>query len=121
MIDFSEIKVFKTSDGRVVSYEDLLRDVYENADETRRSIRLLVDQMTLLIKTPADAMMIMAHVTQMIETRVKNDDLIIKIASIIGRVVQKGMSTKDSPEWEISEDERKQLMAEVDEVLSKEL
>lgn len=119
MIDFSDVKLFTTRDGRKISYEDLLRDVYENNADTKESIKSLVDELTKLIKTPADAMMVMAHVSTMIETKVKNDDLLVKIASIISRMIQRNSGKSDSPEWEISEEEKRQLLTEVETVLSK--
>lgn len=118
MIDFSGVGIFKTKDGRQVTYEDLLRDVYENNAETRESIKTLVGELTNLIKTPSDAMMVMAHVTMMIDTRVKNDDLLVKIASILSRMIQK-QTGKSDDDWGISEDEKRQLLQEAESVLKR--
>lgn len=119
MIEFSDVKLFTTKNGKTVSYEDLLRDVYENSEETRESIRKLVEQLTGMMSSPSDAMMIMAHITMMIESRVKNDDLLVKIASILSRLIQKNTGKSEGPDWQISEEERRQLMREVEEVLDR--
>lgn len=119
MIDFSEVKLFKTSNGRSVTYEDLLRDVYEHSEETRDSIKTLVGQMSSLIKSPSDAVMLMAHVTVMIESRVKNDDLLVKVASILSRLIQKNLDKNDGPDWELSEEDRRQLLQEAESLLDK--
>ena len=39
MIDFSEIGLFE-KDGKKVTYEDLLRDIYQNAEDTRETMRI---------------------------------------------------------------------------------
>ncbi len=118
MIDFSEIGLFTTKDGKKVTYEDLLRDVYENSDESRKAMRALMEQLTSLIDSPQAAMELMEHITNLLDARVKNDDILVKIASILSRIIQKGMVTEDNKEdWEITEEEKKQLLLEAENMM----
>lgn len=119
MIDLSEVKIFVTKDGEKITYEDLLREVYENNQDTKQSIRDLVDQMVSLIKHPSDAMMVMAHVTMMLDTKVKNDDLLVKLASILSRLIQQKTEKASGGDWEISDEEKRQLLQEAESVLDK--
>lgn len=119
MIDFSEIGLFKTKSGKKITYEDLLSDIYENSAESREAMRLLIEQMTSLISSPSDAVVLMEHITNLLDARVKNDDLLVKVASIVSRIIQRGMSSVEkTSEWEISDEEKKQLLAEAENLLN---
>lgn len=114
-VDFSEVNLFTTKDGRKVTYDSLLSDIYENSEDTRATMHTLVEQMTSLISSPADAVVLMEHITQLLETRVKNDDLLVKIASIISRIIQRGMDSKESGDGDwITDEEKRQLLQEVE-------
>ena len=121
MIEFSEIMLFTTKDGRKITYEQLLSDIYDNSTESRETMRTLIDQMASLIQCPADAVLLMEHIAMLMDTRVKNDDLLVKVASIVSRIVQRSMDTnnKGDSDWEIPEEEKKQLLAEAKEVVEK--
>ena len=121
MIEFSEIMLFTTKDGRKITYEQLLSDIYDNSTESRETMRTLIDQMASLIQSPADAVLLMEHIAMLMDTRVKNDDLLVKVASIVSRIVQRSMDTnnKGDSDWEIPEEEKKQLLAEAKEVVEK--
>jgi hypothetical protein len=118
MVDFSEYGLFERKDGTKVTYEDLLRDIYQNSEEDRDAVALLVKKLTDQINTASDAAMLMESVTQLMDARIKNNDLMVKVASIVSRIIQRGMTSTDSEaDWEISEEEKKQLLMEVEEAL----
>ena len=120
MIDFSEVGLFKTSDGRMITYERLLSDIYENTEEDRDSIKVLVEQLTGLITSPSDAVALMEHISSLMDARVKNSDLLVKVASIVSRIVQRGMTANESTsDFEITEEEKKQLLAEAETILDR--
>ena len=119
-VDFSEIGLFTTKDGRKITYEGLLSDIYENSEESRNTMKVLVSQLSELIESPADAVVLMEHITSLMDARVKNDDILVKVASILARIIQRGMSSTDTAaDWEISEEEKKQLLAEAEGILDK--
>lgn len=119
-IDFSTIGLFTTKDGRKITYQDLLSDIYENAEESRETMRTLVEQMASLIHSPKDAVMLMEHIAMLMDTRVKNDDLLVKVAAIVARIIQRSLETKaESPDWEISDAEKKQLLQEANELMQR--
>jgi len=119
MIDFSEYGLFKKSDGTLVTYEDLLKDIYENAEEDRETVRILVDQMSSLISSPADAIKLMEHISTLMDARVKNSDLLVKVASIVSRLISKQLNNNEgSADWEISEEEKQQLLQQAEDIVN---
>lgn len=119
MVDFSEVGLFKTKDGRKVTYETLLQDIYENSEESRETLRTLVEQLSSLMTRPSDALQLMEHIVGLMDTQVKNDDILVKVANIVARIIQRGMtSVEASSEWEITEDEKRRLLDEAEKVLS---
>lgn len=111
-IDFSEYGLFKRSNGTQVTYEDLLADIYENADDDRKTIQVLVEQLSELISSPSDAVVLMEHITGLLDARVKNSDLLVKVASIVSRMILKNVTEAGSDDggFIISEEEKKQLL-----------
>jgi len=119
-IDFSTINLFTTKEGRKITYQDLLSDIYENSSESRETMRTLIEQMASLIQSPADAVLLMEHIAMLMDTRVKNDDLLVKVAAIVARIIQRSMErTEEGQGWEISEEEKKQLLQEANDLLNR--
>lgn len=115
MIDFSEIGLFEV-DGKMVTYQDLLRDIYSNSDDTRESMRTLIDQMVGLVDSPSSAVAMMDHINKLLDSKIKNDDLLVKVAAILSRVLAKSTSDRGGDDLSISEEEKRQLLLEVDRV-----
>lgn len=118
MIDFSEFKLFE-KDGKPVTYQDLLQDIYTNSEESKDTMKILVDQLITLVDSPSAAVALMAHINSLMESKIKNDDLLVKVASIMARIIQKGMSdsaTSDD-DWGIGEEEKKKLLEEAEQYL----
>ena len=119
MIDFSEIKLFKDKNGKMVTYEQLLQDIYSNSEESRETMKVLVDRLVNLVDSPAAAVAMMEHVNNLMDSKIKNDDLLVKVASILSRIIQRGMSTVESTEdYGISPEEKEQLLAEANAYLN---
>jgi len=99
-------------------FSDLCKDIYRNSDYKRNQIDLLVIELKNLIKTPSDAILIVPFIRDYLDTSVKNDDLLIKLAAVIqrfiaGNQVSDGMDSGDM----LTEEEKRQLMGEVSQVL----
>ena len=77
--------LFRGSDGRDVTFEDLLRKIYENAEaknvhllETARNVGTKIDSI-------ADAVMVLPFLTSLQSVSVKNDEQLVKMAAIVAR------------------------------------
>jgi hypothetical protein len=121
MKDYSKIKLFKKSDGTDISYDDVMRDIYENNIETKTNILDVVQTLITFMKTADDAVVLMQHLTELLNSRIKNDDLLLKMLAIIGRHVQKEQEVDPNINnvGGISEEERTQLLAEVGQLMER--
>lgn len=111
-INFKDINLFTNHEGDNVTYEDILKDIYNNSEESRETMRVLVEQLSSLVTSPKDAIALMEHINGLLDARIKNDDLLVKLATIVGRMIQKEMSesSTDDGAFGLSEEERQQLL-----------
>lgn len=97
------------------SLSDVLHDVYKKSNSKDKKIETLLDQLKDLIVNVSDAVMIVPLLKEYLEIAVKNDEQLVKVATIMQRVI--GSITKDpnSNPWDIlTDDEKKQIEKEVE-------
>jgi len=100
------------------SFSDLLRDVYNNTKKKEHQINALVDQLKGLIRNITDASMMVPMIKEYLEVSVKNDDNLVRLTSIIQRLIVSGdKGSKD--ELGLSEQEKQQLLTEAQDILDK--
>jgi hypothetical protein len=105
--------IFTDRKGNEIAYEDLLKDIYNHSEDTRSDIQALIKQLSSLIGGPAEAVALMSHVTEMLNARIRNDDLLVKVAAIIARGRNAAKSSDNGETYVIPEEERTQLLNEV--------
>tara|TARA_R110001592_G_scaffold897_7_gene4653 strand:- start:10237 stop:10593 length:357 start_codon:yes stop_codon:yes gene_type:complete len=100
-------------------FSDILHEIYDNQTTKKQQITSLISELKPLIQEIGDATLIVPLIKEYLEIGVKNDEQLIKMATIIQRAVN---NTNDEGEFGISEDEKDELLAEMDklEKLSKE-
>lgn len=118
MADFSKTELFKRADGSYVTYEDLLRDIYTNTDETRQNIGDVLQQLVGFMKSSDEAVVLMQHLTNLIDSRIKNDDILVKVAAIVSRIIQKTPAKDAGASALITDEEKEQLLREVDDLMN---
>lgn len=97
------------------SLADVLNDIYKKSNTKDKKIDGLLDQLKDLIINTSDAVMIVPLLKEYLEIAVKNDEQLVKVATIMQRVI--GNVTKDpnSNPWDIlSDEEKKQIEQEVE-------
>lgn len=100
------------------TFSDLMKDVYHNSKKKSRQIDSLIQQLEPLVKNVSDATLIVPMIKDYIEVSVKNDDALVKLASIVQRLVNTN-SKEDSSEFGLTDEERTRLLQEAeDEVKS---
>lgn len=65
---------------------DLFGEIYDNSAKTRKQLRDLISDLSKLVETPADAQRLVPLIKEYMELGVKNDDQLIKLATIIQRI-----------------------------------
>lgn len=70
--------------GKTLS--DLFGEIYDNSKETKGQVKALIGELKPLIENIGDATLIVPMIKEYMEIGVKNDDALIKLATIIQRI-----------------------------------
>jgi hypothetical protein len=111
----NEFELFK---GK--NFSDLLSDIYHNSKKKERQINTLIQELQPLIKNLSDATVIVPLIKEYLEVSVKNDDHLVKLASIVQRLyasTNKAGSDDGNNEFGLTEDEKAALLKEAEETL----
>ena len=92
-------------------FSDILSEIYDNQTEKKQQISGLISELKPLISDIGDATLIIPLIKEYLEIGVRNDEQLIKMATIIQRVVNNS-NKEDS--LGISEAEKDELLAELD-------
>lgn len=104
--------LFKDSTGKEVSFEDLLKVIYENSIEKKESLLQTVEHVKPLIRSLPDAVTILPYLTDLQQASIKNDEQLIKLAAIAQRSILKTKAPKFNIEQDfgLSAEDRKALL-----------
>ena len=92
-------------------FSDILEEIYNNQKKKSEQVTALISELKPLVNEIGDATLIVPLIKEYLEIGVKNDEQLIKMATIIQRAVN---NTNDEGEFGISEEEKAELMAEMD-------
>lgn len=92
-------------------FADILEEIYNNQKNKEKTIHGLIIDLKPLIKTTSDATILVPLIASYMEVGVKNDEHLIKMATIIQRIFNNNSGGGD--DLFISEAEKKQLIAEI--------
>ena len=92
-------------------FSDILEEIYNNQKKKSEQVTALISELKPLVNEIGDATLIVPLIKEYLEIGVKNDEQLIKMATIIQRAVN---NTNDESEFGISEEEKAELLAEMD-------
>jgi hypothetical protein len=92
-------------------FNDILEEIYDNQKKKDKQISALISELKPLINDIGDATLIVPLIKEYLEISVKNDEQLIKMATIVQRILN---NTTDDGGFGISEEEKQQLLAELD-------
>jgi hypothetical protein len=104
-MDFN-VKIFGNK-----SFSDILKNIYDNSKEKEKQIKDLISGLKPLINNTQSALMIVPLIKEYLDVSVKNDDSLIKMASIIQRAMVN--SGGGSDDFILSDSEKEQLLKAV--------
>lgn len=108
-----EIGDFEIYKGK--SFASLCKEIVVNQNEKKDQLDILISELRSLIKTTNDAMIIVPLIKEYFEVGVRNDEQLVKLASIIQKIITRNQDQSgDGSTLSITEEERKQLLEEVD-------
>jgi predicted nucleotide-binding protein (sugar kinase/HSP70/actin superfamily) len=112
-MDF-DIEIFK---GK--KFSDLMKDIYSNSSKKDRQINMLIGELRPLIKNIGDATVIVPLIKEYLEVGVKNDEHLVKLAAVVQRLVSTNnrVQSETGNSWILTEEEKKQLLGELDEIV----
>jgi hypothetical protein len=94
-------------------FSDILEEIYNNQKKKDKQISALIAELKPLVQEIGDATLIVPLIKEYLEISVKNDEQLIKMATIIQRIISNN-SEGGGSEFGISEEEKAQLLAELD-------
>ena len=100
-MDFSSIKLFGKK-----NFADLLKEIHTNQKDKEVQLRSLIEGLKPLITSPGEATMIVPLIKEYMELAIKNDDHLIKMAS----VVQRALNNKTNGGDELLSDDDKEML-----------
>ena len=89
-------------------FSDILEEIYNNQKKKDRQISALVAELKPLVKEIGDATLIVPLIKEYLEISVKNDEQLIKMATIVQRALQVHAQT-GANDLSFSEEEKAQL------------
>jgi hypothetical protein len=91
------------------TFQDLTKDIYNNASEKKNQIQILIKEMNKMITSIDDVVLLAPIIKEYLEVAVKNDEHLVKLASVLQRIFSKSKSTEDGDSF-LSENEKQELM-----------
>jgi methanogenic corrinoid protein MtbC1 len=92
-------------------FSDLLKEIYDNQKLKAQQISALINELKPLINDIGDATLIVPLIKEYMDLGLKNDEQLIKMATIIQRAIGTGKSEAES--FGLTEEEKAQLLTEV--------
>lgn len=94
-------------------FKDLFEEIYNNQKKKEKQISTLIGELKGLINDIGDATLIVPLIKEYLDIGVKNDEQLIKMATIIQRCIVVGTAAGSDNGFIISEDEKAQLLGEI--------
>ena len=91
------------------TFQDLTKDIYENTTKRKVQIDLLISEIHGFITTIDDVVMVAPIIKEYMDTAVKNDEHLVKLAGVLQRIISKS-SGVDDESMLLSDAEKEELM-----------
>jgi hypothetical protein len=94
----------------------LFKDIYDNQVNKKQRISELIAEMKKVIRHAGDMAVIGPIIKDLVDTSVKNDDSLIKMAAIAQRIIG-AQNKSEGDSGFLSDDEKEQLLKQLDETI----
>ena len=92
------------------SLASLFQDIYENQNYNRKQLDVLTKNITAMIKDGDTAVQIIPMIKEYLEINVRNDELLVKLASIVQKIISAEGKGESESEFGLSENEKEQIL-----------
>ena len=102
-------KDYEIFEGKTLS--DVFKDIYDNSKTNKTQLEVLMKEVVGFIKDGDTAVQIIPMLKEYLEINVKNDEQLVKLATIVQRITAAEKRVSDSgDEFGLSDAEKEQLM-----------
>ena len=91
------------------TFQDLTKDIYENTTKRKTQIDLLISEIHGFITTIDDVVMVAPIIKEYMDTAVRNDEHLVKLAGVLQRIISKSQGESDESML-LSDEEKAELM-----------
>ena len=99
------------------TFQDLTKDIYENSQKKKLQIDLLIQEIHGFITTIDDVVMVAPIIKEYMDTAVKNDEHLVKLAGVLQRIISKSQGESDESML-LSDAEKEELMGTLQDTVS---
>lgn len=110
-MDHSTFEVYK---GK--TFASLCKDIVVNQEQKRDQLDILISELRGFIKSTNDAIVLVPLLREYFDIGVRNDEQLIKLAAIVQRILTKNETGEEGGSSFLTDEEKKQLMKEIDDV-----
>ena len=104
---------YEIFEGKTLS--DVFKDIYDNSKTNKQQLEVLMKEVVGFIKDGDTAVQIIPMLKEYLEINVKNDEQLVKLATIVQRITAAEKRVSDSgDEFGLSESEKEQLMSAIE-------
>jgi len=101
---------FEIFEGKTLS--DVFKDIYDNSKRNKEQLEVLMKEVVGFIKDGDTAVQIIPMLKEYLEINVKNDEQLVKLATIVQRLAQ-GVKSDSEGEYALTDAEKEQLMKNI--------
>ena len=91
------------------TFQDLTKDIYENTTKRKVQIDLLISEIHGFITTIDDVVMVAPIIKEYMDTAVRNDEHLVKLAGVLQRIISKSQGESDESML-LTDEEKEELM-----------
>ena len=106
---------YEIFDGKSLS--SLFKDIYDNTQHNRKQLDVLTRELVQFIKDGDSAVQMVPMIKEYLEINVKNDDQLVKMASVVQRLISAEGKAGSEDEYGLSEEEKTQLLSGMEDTI----
>ena len=95
-------------DGK--TFQDLTKDIYDNVKSKEKQLNSLVMEIHTFVRTIDDAVLIAPIIKEIMDVSIKNDEHLVKLASVLQRIITKSTGETDADSFTLTDDEKEELI-----------
>ena len=105
---------YEVFEGKTLS--DVFKDIYDNSHRNKEQLEVLMKEVDSFIKDGDTAVQIIPMLKEYLEINVKNDEQLVKLATIVQRMASSDSKGDSEDEYGLSEKEKEQLLKDIEDV-----